>query len=179
MMFSIDYKSNKLTPLDASYLLLEPEAGPRHMTFHNTLNKAYVINELNNTITILNYDASTGVLEALNSVTTLPDNFTGESYTADIHITDDGKFLYGTNRGHNSIAMFEIASDGSLLSLGHESTRGDHPRNFLINKNELYVANQNSDNVVVFEIKSDGRLKFKYELNTNTPVCLRIIEVEG
>ena len=153
------------------------EAGPRHMAFHPAKPQVYIINELNSSITQASYDPQTGLLKQHSTISTLPQDFEGVNYCADIHISDDGNYLYGTNRGHNTVAMFSIQEDGSLESLGHESVRGDHPRNFLISGNQLLVANQNTDNIVVFDIQEDGLLEFKYEFKINTPVCLRIVEM--
>ncbi len=176
-MFRIDYTSTQLIPLATPFIKMVGEAGPRHMVFHPTMPEVYIINELNSTITHTSYDATTGVLEQNASISTLPEDFEGDSFCADIHISEDGRYLYGTNRGHNSIAIFNIEEDGSLNTLGYESVRGDHPRNFLITGGELLVANQNTDNIVVFEIQDDGLLQFKHELHTETPVCLRMVEM--
>ena len=175
MIYRIDYKNNRLIPAVTPYFEMEPGAGPRHMAFHPLGKYVYVINELNNTIVALRYDDKTGQLEALHSVTTLPNHYVGDSYTADIHITDDGRFLYSSNRGHNSIAAFQIDYEsGHLTALGHESTRGEFPRNFLIDGKNMYVANQNSDNVVMFRIHASGKLEYVMEFETKTPVCLKI-----
>jgi len=176
-MFRIDYESNQLIPLEKPFIKMASEAGPRHMAFHPTKPQMYIINELNSTITRASYDSQTGLLKQQSTISTLPQDFEGVNYCADIHISDDGNYLYGTNRGHNTVAMFSIQEDGSLESLGHESVRGDQPRNFLISGSQLLVANQNTDNIVVFDIQDNGTLKFKYEFNTNTPVCLRIVEL--
>ena len=175
MIYRIDYKNNRLIPAVTPYFEMEPGAGPRHMAFHPLGKYVYVINELNNTIVALRYDDKTGQLEALHPVTTLPNHYVGDSYTADIHITDDGRFLYSSNRGHNSIAAFQIDYEsGHLTALGHEPTRGEFPRNFLIDGKNLYVANQNSDNVVMFRIHASGKLEYVMEFETKTPVCLKI-----
>ena len=175
MIYRIDYEKNRLIPAVSPYFEMDPGAGPRHMAFHPLGKYVYVINELNNTIAALRYDDKTGQLEAVHTVNTLPDDFEGDSYTADIHITDDGRFLYGSNRGHNSIAVYSIDPEsGHLTTLGHEPTRGEFPRNFLIDGKNLYVANQNSDNVVLFRILDSGKLEYVKEFEAKTPVCLKI-----
>lgn len=146
-------------------------AGPRHLAFHPNGKYIYVINELSNTITILN--AKT--LQILDNVNTLPQAFEGSSFTADIHISSDGKFLYGSNRGHNSIVIYAVLEDGGLELIGHESTRGDHPRNFSLSPDGkfLIVANQNTNNLVCFKrnIKT-GLLTFVDETKAVKPVCV-------
>ena len=105
-------------------------------------------------------------------------DFNGPSQTADIHITADGKFLYGSNRGHDSIVAYKIEADtGKLTLIEHESTQGSFPRNFMIseNGNYLYVANQNSDNIVIFKIESDGNLTATEQIKVPTPVCLKMM----
>jgi 6-phosphogluconolactonase len=151
-------------------------AGPRHLTFHPTAPYAYTINELNNTVTAFHYTAENGALHILAHYSTLPANFTGASLAADIHLTPDGQFLYASNRGHNSIAAFAVASDsGELTSLGHTNTGGDFPRNFVIHPagTELWVANQNSDNVQLFQLDAQsGHLQPLQEVRVRTPVCM-------
>ncbi|MEL6986698.1 MAG: beta-propeller fold lactonase family protein, partial [Bacteroidota bacterium] len=109
------------------------------------------------------------------SFSTLPDNFDGSNTCADIHISSDGQFLYASNRGHNSIAIFKIEADGSLIAKGHESTKGDHPRNFSLSPDEkfLLVANQKTNNIVSFKRDlATGMLSFASEVEAPAPVCI-------
>ena len=158
-------------------LELEPGDGPRHLVFHPTKDQVFVINELSNTIVSATVDTNTGTFTSVDRKSTLPDDFSGESYCADIHISKDGQFLYGSNRGHNSIAILEVGSDASMQFLGTESTRGDWPRNFVISPDNefLIVANQESNNIVSFKRDKDsGLLEFTgMEVSISKPVCLK------
>ncbi|MCU4173441.1 lactonase family protein [Carboxylicivirga sp. N1Y90] len=149
-------------------------AGPRHMAEHPNGKYLYVINELSNSITTLNKNER-GEWQIGASISTLPADFDGESYCADVRISADGRFLYGSNRGHNSIVIFSIANDGSLKLLAHESVRGDHPRNFSLTPDGelLLVANKNTNNIVSFKRdKTSGLLELASEIKTPSPVCI-------
>ena len=156
---------------------LQPGDGPRHLEFHPSNKLAFVVNELSNTVVVLEADHTTGIFKQIGRYSTLPDDFDGESFVADVHISADGRFLYVSNRGHNSLAIFAVADDGQLSSLGHEPVKGNWPRNFTISPdgNFLLVANQNSDNVVVFKLnKETGLLTAAgYEIKLSKPVCLK------
>ncbi len=170
-------ESGELTNNDPAFAEVTPGAGPRHFTFHPKGNFAYVISELGNTVTAYNHNHKTGALSAIGTYSTLPENFEGESYCADIHIHPNGKFLYGSNRGHNSIAIFNINEiTGELTLSGNENTKGSWPRNFTIDPTGkfLIVANQKSDDVFVFKIDSNTGLLEYTEISTHipSPVCL-------
>lgn len=177
MIFSVNLEKGSLEPASTPFAQVAPGAGPRHMTFHPNGQLVYAINELNSTITLFSYDRADGHLEALQTVSTLPMSFTGNNSCADIHLAPNGRFLYGSNRGHNSIAMFSVdAGTGFLEPIGHEPTGGDIPRNFAIEPGGkfLYAANQNSDNIVYFKIDpGNGRLHKVDELHIPTPVCIQ------
>jgi 6-phosphogluconolactonase len=170
---SIDSKLNKFTPLTQDKLKMDSGAGPRHLAFHPDGQWIYVVNELNSTVSLIKKDESGFTLKS--SFTTLPKNYTEESTCADIHISSDGRFLYASNRGHNSIAIFSIESDGELLMLGQELTRGNGPRNFALSpdNNFLLVANQYSENIVAFKRDTEtGRLEYISETKAHVPVCI-------
>ncbi|MBC9796684.1 lactonase family protein [Sinomicrobium weinanense] len=175
-IFGIDGEKDRLVPAPGEFAATSPGAGPRHFIFHPEGHYAYVINELNNTIHAYAYDAEEGKLTEIQTINTLPEGFEGQSNTADIHIHPNGKFLYGSNRGHNSIAVYAIDPDSGKLSLvQHESTRGDFPRNFAIHPSgkQLYAANQNSGNIVQFDIDPEtGRLSYEGQLDVKSPVCI-------
>ena len=178
-IYEVDYSNGKLMPANPTFVAVRPGSGPRHFTFHPTQPFAYVICELSNTITAMRWHKETGALDTLQTVPTLPTDFTGESTCADIHITPNGQFLYGANRGHNSIVGYKIdAATGQLTLIGHTSTQGEIPRNFAISPDGrfLYAANQNTDNVVIFSIEADGQLKYSNELKTPTPVCVKFVQ---
>jgi 6-phosphogluconolactonase len=151
--------------------------GPRHLAFHPNKNLAFVVNELSNSVVSMKTDNELGAFEMINEVSALPEGYSETSYCADIHTSDDGKFLYVSNRGHNSIAIFSIAEDGSLTQLATESTGGEWPRNFTLSPNGdfLLVANQNTHNVVSLKVdKATGLLtKTGYEISISKPVCLK------
>jgi 6-phosphogluconolactonase len=155
-------------------------SGPRHMALHPDGGIAYVVDEISNTVGVYKIDTKAALLSAKASqqITTLPADFTNSSTSADIHLSSNGKFLYTSNRGHDSIAMFKIKSDGTLKSLGWESTRGYVPRGFTIYGDWLIVANQNSNDMYVFKVDSKtGLLSFtgnSYEIGT--AVCLYVSE---
>lgn len=177
MAFRFDARNGKLLPSEPPSVQVKPGAGPRHFAFHPNGNYVFVINELHSTITAFARDPGKGSLQELQSLTTLPKDFTGTSWSADIHVSLDGRFVYCSNRGHDSIAIFAIDPRGGLTTVGHESTRGMFPRNFAIDPTGtfLLVANQKSDNIVVFRRDSDtGRLSFTGQVaQVPSPVCLK------
>jgi 6-phosphogluconolactonase len=144
------------------------------MAFHPDTRRAYVLDELVSTITVFDYDPVRGALIWKQTISTLPDNFTGTNTTAEIRIHPTGRFLYNTNRGHNSVTMYDIDSQtGELDVIGWESTRGEWPRGMNIDPSGtyLYAANQNTDTIAVFRIQpSNGKLKFSTLVHTLTPV---------
>ncbi len=153
-------------------------AGPRHFDFAPNLKFGYVINELSSTINAYSFNAIKNELKELQSISTLPSDFKGQNTCAEIAVHPNGRFVYGSNRGHNSIAIFKIKDNGTLELVGHEPTQGNTPRNFMISPDGklLLAANQNSDNVVAFSIDlSTGKLKPTGKNNViMTPVCLRV-----
>lgn len=156
-------------------LKLDGGDGPRHMAFHN--NFVFIVNELSNSVVSAKADHAAGRFEKIDRISTLPDEFEGENYCADIHISRDGKRLYASNRGHNSLAIFAISPKGRLKKLGIQPTGGEWPRNFTLSPdgNFLLVANQRSDNIVVFRIdKTTGMLSpTGFEAEVPSPVCLK------
>ncbi len=178
-IYQIDYKKGKLVPANPAFVRVRPGAGPRHFAFHPSLPFAYVINELDYTITAFRWQAASGALDTLQTVSTLPQAFDGDNLCSDIHITPDGKFLYGANRGHNSLAAYAIDGEtGLLTAIGHTPTQGEIPRNFAISPDGqfVYVGNQNSDNILIFSIEKDGQLSYRKEVKTPTPVCIQFVK---
>ena len=180
MIYRFDRATGKLTPGKQPSAELQQGAGPRHLTLHPNGKYLYVINELDSTMTAFNYNGTAGTLTLIETVSTLPSDFTGVSYCADVHVSPSGRFLYGSNRGHNSIVVFEIDQrSGKLKPVEHVSTEGDWPRNFTIDPTGrfLLVANQRSDNVVTFSIDPQtGRLKpTGRNAEIPTPVCLKFL----
>lgn len=151
--------------------------GPRHFVHHPTKDLIYIVSEFSNTVTSAQVNRTTGEFTKVGKVSTLPADVDGDSFSADIHMTSNGKFLYTTNRGHNSIAIFSVAENGELTLMGTESVRGNWPRNFTLSPDEqfLLVANQLSDNITVFKIDQDsGLLAFTgTDVKLSRPVCLQ------
>jgi 6-phosphogluconolactonase len=180
MIYRFDGNKGKLKPAKQPFVELQAGAGPRHLTFHPSGKYLYVINELDSSMAAFNYDEHKGRLTHIETVSTLPSDFSGVSYCADVHVSPSGAFLYGSNRGHNSIVVFAIdPQTGKLKLVEHVSTEGDWPRNFTIDPEGkfLLVANQRSDNVAIFSIdRQTGRLKLMSRDNTiPSPVCLRFL----
>ena len=171
----LDVEQQKLIPSNPNKITMSPGAGPRHLTFHPNKKWIYVINELDCTVTLLQ-KADDGKYEKGASFSTLPEGYTKPNTCADIHISADGRFVYASNRGHNSIAIFEVnANNGALKILGHESTKGDGPRNFSLSPDGgfLLVANQLTNNIVAFKRnKKTGLLDFTHQIEASTPVCI-------
>lgn len=178
MFYRFDPIKGELSPADQPSVDIKPGAGPRHFDFHPNGTWLYVINELNATITVLSYDATNEQISKIQTVPTIPSNFTGSNKCADIHVHPSGNYLYGSNRGHDSIVAYKINQDkGTLELIQHQSTQGKTPRNFVIEPtgNYLLAANKDTNNVVVFSINKDtGELKpTGNELEIPSPVCLR------
>jgi 6-phosphogluconolactonase len=157
-----DAGNGTLTPNEPPFAKVEPGAGPRHLVFSGNGKFVYVTNEMGSTVTVFAYDAAAGTLEARQTISTLPRDWSGQNTTAEIAVHPSGKFLYVSNRGHDSIAVFGISSkSGELTTIGNFPTRGKEPRNFAIDPTGHYllVANENSNDIVVFRIDgSSGEL---------------------
>jgi len=182
-VYGFDATKGTLTATDPAWGKVTPGAGPRHVAFSPNGRFVYVINELNSTLTTFSYDAKTGALHELQTVPSLPKDFTGENSPAEIVVHPSGRFVYGSNRGHNSIAVFSAdPTKGTLTLVEHVSTEGKAPRNFEIDPEgkRLLVANQESDNIVVFRIDAKtGRLTpTGQELKVPAPVCIRFLPIE-
>lgn len=179
MIYEYDGARGKLTPNKQPFVQLQAGAGPRHLTFHPNGKYLYAINELDSTLACFEYNDNKGTLKHIETVSTLPSGFKGVSYCADVHIDASGKFLYGSNRGHNSIVVFRIdRGNGKLTLVEHVWTQGDWPRNFAIDPYgfNLFVANQRSDNVVTFSIdRETGRLGLTRFEEIPSPVCLKFL----
>lgn len=176
-LYRFEPKKSALTPGDPPAANLTPGAGPRHFALHPTGRYVYVINELNSTVTALASDFNQGSLREIQTLSTLPEGFKDVNYPADLHVHPGGKFLYGSNRGHDSIAIFSIdPHTGRLALVGHEPTRGQWPRNFAIDPTGewLIAANQKSDSLAVFGINTrTGRLTPTGELvEAPAPTCV-------
>lgn len=179
VIYKLDTVSHKLIP--HGVVAVTPGSGPRHFVFHPTLPYGYVIHELNATITAFSYDAERGTLSEIQTVSTLPKNYQGDNACADIHISPDGLFLYGSNRGHDSIIVLAIdAKTGRLDFVQIVSTQGEHPRNFAISPDGrfLLAANRDTNNIVTFARDTvTGKLTPNgHVLEVSKPVCVKFLK---
>lgn len=182
LVYRFDGSRGTLTPNDPPAGMVAPGSGPRHFAFHPNGRFAYVINELLNTVVAFAYDADKGSLREVQSITTLPEDFKGRSYTAEVQVHPSGKFLYGSNRGHDSIVAYSIDQEtGKLTYAGHQASDIKEPRNFAMDPTGAYllVGNQKSDSIVVFRIdQATGKLEATgNKVGVPTPVCLKMIQV--
>jgi len=181
MIYRFDARNGKLLPNEQPWVQVKPGAELRHDALDPSDKNVLVLNELHSTVTTFTRDPGKGSLKELQTLSTLPEDFTGTNTSADIHVSSDGRFLYCSNRGHDSIAIFTIdPRHGALTSVGHEFTRGLTPRNFAIDPagGFLLVANQKSDNIVVFRIdQRTGRLSSTGHIaGVPAPVCLKFTD---
>jgi 6-phosphogluconolactonase len=178
MVYQINAETGELTANDPPAAVLNPGTGPRHMEFHPDGDHAYVIGEINSTITTFAFDAATSAFTSKQVVSTLPADFEGESSTAEIEISADGKFVYGSNRGDDSIAVFAVdAAEKTLTPVEHAPIQGETPRNFVIDPSGAYLfsENQNTNNIVQFSRDAaTGKLTPTGQVLTDapTPVCM-------
>jgi 6-phosphogluconolactonase len=161
LIYRLDPATSTLTPNAPPSVALKPGAGPRHLAFSPDGRFAYVNGELDSTVTTFSYDASAGTLKALQTVSTLPAGFKGTSSTAEIQIDNGGRFLFVSNRGHDSIAIFSVdKATGRLTPSGHVPTGGKTPRFFTLDPSGryLFAANQDSSTVSVFKVDATAKL---------------------
>lgn len=181
LVYRIDIGKGTLVLNAGGTAKLEPGSGPRHLAFHPGGRFAYLINELGNTVTVFAYDPKNGILRELQTLSTLPKDFAGTSYCAEIAVHPSGRFLYGSNRGHDSIAVFGIQpGKGTLAFTEHVATQGKNPRSFAMDPtgDYLFAANQDTGNVVLFRIDPQtGRLTPTGEtLEVPMPVCVTFLD---
>jgi len=173
--FQMDTIRQILMPSEQRNLNMSPGAGPRHLVFHPSQPWIYVVNELNSTVTMVR-KTSPGHYVKGSSVSTLPEGYGEDNKCADIRISPDGKFVYASNRGHNSIAIFRVdSSNGNLQPLAHQSVQGEWPRNFSLSPGGhfIIVANRHTNNLVSFRRDpSTGLLKYTDQIKAPSPVCI-------
>jgi 6-phosphogluconolactonase len=183
LVYRFDPEAGTLTPNDPPSSSVAPGAGPRHFVFHPNGELAFAINEIASTVTTFRYDAEAGKLIEVQTHSTLPDDFEGTNSTADIHVHPNGKFLYGSNRGHDSLAIFRIDEQaGTIAPIGHASTGGKTPRNFGIDPSGrfLLAANQGSNSIIVFRINPEtGMLEpTGHRAEVPMPVCVKFLAAD-
>lgn len=177
MVYDLDTASGRLRPSPHPFVQLSSGAGPRHLWVHPSNRFVYTVNEIDSTVSAFSYDADTSAMRIVHTVGTRPDGFTGHNSGAQIVVDPSGRFLYSSNRGHNSVAMFSIDQEsGRPRLIGLESTQGQTPRNFNIDPagRFLLVANVGSNNLVNFRIDGDtGRLQpTGHVMSSPKPVCV-------
>jgi len=180
MVYTFDANRGKLEPHDEPWVEVPAGAGPRQLVMHPQGRYAYLINELSSTVMAFRYDIDRGILREIQTLSTLPEDFEGASTCAEVQISLSGKFLYGSNRGHDSIVVYAInQTDGTLTCIGHESTQGKTPRNFAVSPGGefLLAANQDTDNVVTFRLdpKSGELVATGHSAHVPTPVCVKFM----
>jgi 6-phosphogluconolactonase len=180
LVYAFDPARGRLSPHQPPFAKVAAASGPRHFAFHPEGRFGYVINERARSVTAFAYDPDNGTLSEIQTITTLPADFKGRGSTAEVQVHPTGKFLYGSNRGHDSIAIFAIdQTTGKLTSVGFEPTQGKTPRNFAIDPTGslLLAENQDSNTIVVFRIDpQDGTLKPTGQtVKVSQPVCIKMI----
>jgi 6-phosphogluconolactonase len=183
LVYKFDSSKGSLTLNDPPFAQAAPGAGPRHFALHPNGKFGYVLDEMGSTVSAFSYDAAGGVLRPLQTISSLPKGFAGHNDAAEIEVHPSGKFLYASNRGHDSIAVFAIdQKQGTLTLIAHVLTKGASPRNFAIDPTgKLILAeNEKSDNVVVFRIDPQtGRLTPTGKvLDISQPVCVKFVPVD-
>ena len=182
MQYRLDAAKSSIAANDPPFAKVLPGSGPRHFAFHPSAKYAYIIDEMKSTVTAFNYDAASGTLKEMQNISTLPKDFSGEDNSAEIEVDAKGRFLYASNRGHDSITVFAIAKNGRLTPVEYVPTQGKAPRSFRIDPtgNYLFAANQDTGSIVQFRIDAKtGRLTAtgkKVELYK--PVCIQFLPVE-
>jgi 6-phosphogluconolactonase len=178
MIYKFDAEKGTLEPNDPPFAAVEPGSGPRHFAFHPDGRHAYVNNEMTSTVTAFRYDPDRGALETIHTLSTLPEGFDGaDNSTAEIAVHPNGRFLYVSNRGHDSIAAFAIDPEtGRMKPIGHTLTGGRTPRNFAIDPagTRLLAANQGTNTIVEFQIDpGTGKLQpTGVTYQAPKPVCI-------
>lgn len=182
-VYRFDPKNSSLTPNDPAFLRIDPASGPRHFAFHPNGRWAYGNNESASSLNVYSFDGAKGVLTKMQTVSTLPANHTGRNSTAETEVHPSGKFVYVSNRGHNSIALFSVdQAKGTVTLVDHFPTQGNTPRNFAVDPTGQYIlaANQRSDDIFVFRLDTEtGRLTPTGEkATTDAPVCITYVAVD-
>jgi 6-phosphogluconolactonase len=183
LAYKFDSSHGTLTPNDPPFAKVDPGAGPRHYALHPSGKFAYVVDEMHSTVTVFSANLQAGAFHPLQATSALPSGFSGENDDAEIHIHPSGRFLYASNRGHDSITVFAIDSTkGTLTPVEYTPTQGKTPRSFAIDPTGtlLLAANQKSDNIVIFRIdQKTGRLTPTGQvLEVGSPVCIKFMPAE-
>ncbi|MBZ9632252.1 lactonase family protein [Salegentibacter sp. LM13S] len=179
-IFNFNAETGKLSPKEKPFVQLEKGSGPRHFSFSKDENFAFSMNELNSTVSVFKIEKD-GNLKAIQNISNLPEDLEGKNSGADIHLHPSGKFVYTSNRGHNSLAAFKVdENSGKLSVIGHYPTKGETPRNFAISPagNFLYAANQDTSTISSFKVNLEtGELEeHLLPVEVMSPVCVEFAE---
>ena len=184
LVYKFDPSKGSLTPNDPPFIKLDPGSGPRHFALHPSGHFGYVVSEMASTVTALSVDLNNGKLQRLQTLSTLPADFKGENDDAEVHVHPSGKFVYTSNRGHDSIAVFSVdPNKGTLTHVDDVPTQGKIPRSFEIDPTGqfLLAENSKSDNIVIFRIdQKTGRLTATGQvLEVGSPVCIKFLREDS
>lgn len=176
-VYQFDARGGKLVPCDPPFVKCRHGAGPRHVTFHPAGHYAYVVNELDSTVTAYHWDSETGELKPFQIISTTPTTYTGDNTGAEIAVAPSGKFVYASNRGHDSIVIYSVdPASGMLAHVGWESVQGRKPRFFGLDPDgsQLYAANEDSHTIVAFRVdRETGKLTPTGQIvETGSPSCI-------
>jgi len=180
-VYRLDLGNGQLIPCPNLDVRVKSGSGPRHLEFHPNGRFAYLVNELISSLEVYVFDPDTGQLQDIQVVPTLPEGYGGANLPADVHVAPSGKFVYASNRGHDSIVMYSVdEGSGRLTCTGHEPTGGNYPRNFAIDPTGTFLlaANQNSGTIRSFWIDAQtGKLSFTGQVTqVPAPVCIKFFQ---
>lgn len=182
MIYAFYSGSGLLEPAAMPFVEVEPGSGPRHFTIHPNGRFAYLAEELSSTTAVFKRDTVLGTLTQIQRISSIPADYDGQNTNADIHTDPDGRFLYVSNRGHNSLVVYAVNEDGLLSVAGYQHTMGDRPRNFLIDPagDYLFVANRNSDNVRILKINRESGIPDDTGITVKVPgaVCIKMLQLQ-
>jgi 6-phosphogluconolactonase len=183
IVYGFDSSKGIFTPMLSGFAKVKPGAGPRHLAFHPNGKFAYVLSEMDSSVTVFSYQAKNGAFSPLETISAVPKDYAGRKEAAEIAVHPSGKFLYTSNRGHDSIAIFEInPAKGTLKSLGQVLSGGKTPRHFAIDPTGMYLLaeNQESNNIVVFHIDpATGNLTPTGQtIEVPSPVCITFVAAQ-
>ncbi len=183
LVYRFDPAAGSLTPNEPPFTAIKPGSGPRHFAFHPNGKFAYQINEMTSTVGALSYDTASGTFKHLQYISTIPADFKDNNSTAEVQVHRSGKFVYGSNRGHDTVAAFSVnQKDGTLTSVGNYGAGGKVIRNFGMDPTGryLFAAHQNSNFIAVFKIdQKTGKLTATGQtLNAGAPVCVKFVNAE-
>jgi 6-phosphogluconolactonase len=183
LIYRLDAAKSSLAPNDPPFAAIKAGSGPRHLAFHPSGRFVFLINEMGSSLTAFAYDAERGALKELQTLSTLPEKFAGNSACAELQVHPSGKFVYGSNRGHDSIAVFGFnPTSGQLTCLQHQSTQGKIPRHFALDPTGrwLLAENQDSDSIVIFRVDAEtgGLTPTDQTISVGSPVCAVFVPVK-